>query len=291
LVMQLPPLTPLRRFDTHRLLPAKYSSHFDSVLTRLIDPSQSAENAQEDLQRIFELDKATNSRLLAEDGRSLGITPRELVVNVPQAHIINAAFTHPNPLGARFSSPERGAWYAAFELSTSKAEVLFHKTIEYAEIDWKEREEVIYDDYLADFTATFHDIRDAAARSLLQPTHDSQARQESLARQWRDTGEFTSDITGTPKVQHISAATDDLITEEISGNPFAASLSPTTYVDSELLAADLLAAGSLGLIYPSVRKPGGTCIACFRPSVVSNVRKGARYNLIWTPTRATMTRC
>jgi hypothetical protein len=44
--------------------------------------------------------------------------------------------------------------------------------------------------------------------------------------------------------------------------------------------------GSLGIVYPSVRRAGGTCLACFRPSVVSNVRKATRYTLIWTPRRA-----
>ena len=61
---------------------------------------------------------------------------------MPNYRVINAAFTHANPLGARFSTPERGAWYAAFELATAKAEVIFHKNIEFAEIDWKEREEI-----------------------------------------------------------------------------------------------------------------------------------------------------
>jgi len=31
--------------------------------------------------------------------------------------------------------------------------------------------------------------------------------------------------------------------------------------------------GSAGLIYPSVRHRGGTCLACFRPALVVNVRK------------------
>jgi hypothetical protein len=62
-------LTDLRRFDTHRLLPAKYSPNYDSALTRIADDDES---------------------------------------------------------------------------------------IEFAEIDWKEREEIGYDDYLADFTAAFH---------------------------------------------------------------------------------------------------------------------------------------
>jgi hypothetical protein len=218
------PLTNLRRFDTHRLLPTKYSPKFESVLTAIAD--------DEDLQQVFDLDAATNERLLAEENRSM----RELVFRVPQAHVINAAFTHANPLGARFSGPERGAWYAGFELATSKAEILFHKSIEFHEIDWKEREEVDYDDYLADFTAPFHDLRDAE----------------------------------DPEIQEV--------------------LSPTSYVQSQKLAATLFEQGSLGVVYPSVRREGGTCLACFQPSVVANVRKEARYRLVWTPLRARMVR-
>jgi hypothetical protein len=48
--------------------------------------------------------------------------------------------------------------------------------------------------------------------------------------------------------------------------------------------------GSLGIVYPSVRREGGTCIACFRPSIVANVRKGTPYRLIWTPLQARMVR-
>lgn len=218
------PLTNLRRFDTHRLLPAKYSPHDDSVLTAIAD--------DEDLRLVFDLDNATNARLQAEEKSVPGISSRELVFHVPNYRVINAAFTHANPLGARFSTPERGAWYAAFELATAKAEVIFHKSIEFAEIDWQEREEIGYDDYLADFTATFHDLRGIKDEAL----------------------------------------------------------SPTSYVRSQHLAVELMEQGSLGIIYPSVRREGGTCLACFRPSIVANVRKSARYRLIWTPLRAQITR-
>jgi RES domain-containing protein len=218
------PLTNLRRFDTHRLLPAKYSPNNDSVLTRIAD--------DEDLPFVFQLDDATNGRLLAEEDRTPGINSRELVFHVPNYRVINAAFTHANPLGARFSTPDRGAWYAAFELATAKAEVLFHKSIEFAEINWREREEIGYDDYLADFTATFNDLRGIEDEAL----------------------------------------------------------SPTSYKRSQQLAVELMALGSLGIIYPSVRREGGTCLACFRPSIVANVRKSARYKLIWTPLRAQIVR-
>src|ERR1700722_12075232 len=56
-------------------------------------------------------------------------------------------------------------------------------------------------------------------------------------------------------------------------------LSPDSYVASQVLAAQLLALGSAGIIYPSVRRAGGTCIACFRPVLVTNVRKARTYEL------------
>ena len=226
--MTLPPIHPVRQVNTHRLLPAKYSHDFSSVLTRIADN-------QEHLDTIFALDDATNDRLLAEERGIPGIDARELVFHVPESHIINAAFTHPNPLGARFSTPLRGAWYASFELATSKAEVLFHKTVEFAEIDWRGREELQYEDYRADFSASFHDLRSADPPG------------------------------GLPEL--------------------ADCLSPTSYVASQSLAEQLLNEDSLGVVYPSVRRAGGTCLACFRPSIVSNVRKGHRYKLVWTAQR------
>jgi RES domain-containing protein len=54
---------------------------------------------------------------------------------------------------------------------------------------------------------------------------------------------------------------------------------PECYADSQQLAAVLLAQQSNGIIYPSVRKKGGSCVVCFRPTLVYNVRLGARLEL------------
>lgn len=62
---------------------------------------------------------------------------------------------------------------------------------------------------------------------------------------------------------------------------FARCLDPRSYVASQALAAELLEAGSMGIVYPSVRRPEGTNLACFRPALVGNVRKGAAYRLTW----------
>lgn len=58
-----------------------------------------------------------------------------------------------------------------------------------------------------------------------------------------------------------------------------------SYVQSQALAERLVEAGALGVVYPSVRRAGGTCFACFRPAPVMNVRKGATYRFRWSGDR------
>jgi RES domain len=222
----LPRVSDVLRDATHRLIPWRYSdpeepgpekiSRDDSVLTRLTDNIA-------DLNALFELEGATNDRLLGEAGLLPGITLRELVFGLPYSHIVNAAFTHPNPAGSRFNGPERGAWYAAFARSTSELEVAYHRGKELQEINWQESETFKYVDFLADFRGQFHDIR--------------------------------------------------------SDRRFRNCLDPNSYSTSQQLAARLLEEGSAGIVYPSVRHKSGTCIACFRPALVNNVRKGATISI------------
>jgi RES domain-containing protein len=56
-------------------------------------------------------------------------------------------------------------------------------------------------------------------------------------------------------------------------------LNPNSYSDSQRLARELLEAGSAGIVYPSVRHQVGTCIVCFRPALVNNVRKGTSVSI------------
>jgi hypothetical protein len=63
---------------------------------------------------------------------------------------------------------------------------------------------------------------------------------------------------------------------------FAVCLDPDSYVQSQTLSERLLAIGSLGILYPSVRYAGGTCLACFRPAMVANVRSQFKYRFTWT---------
>jgi hypothetical protein len=214
----VPKLCNLRQFDTCRLIPSRFADVEDSVLAPLADSRQV-------LSDLFDLDNATNERLRGEYGGLPGIGVDELVFGVPNFRIINAAYTYPRPEGSRFNDGERGAWYCAFEVETSLAEITFHKTVEYTEID-RFDDSVTYQAMLADFTSTFHDIRGIDA--------------------------------------------------------FASCLDPASYIDSQKLATELLDAGSMGVIYPSVRHEGGICLACFRPALVGNVRKGPAFRLTWS---------
>ena len=105
----LPRLSDISRDDTHRLIPSRYTEKDETVLARLTADAG-------DLSALFELEGATNDRLLGEAGLLPGITVRELVFGLSYSHIVNAAFTHARPLGSRFNGPERGAWYSALPM-------------------------------------------------------------------------------------------------------------------------------------------------------------------------------
>lgn len=207
----------LRRNNTHRLVPSRYRLGVESALHLLAE-------AKKERAELGELAALTNDLPLASLGRLPGLSAEELVTGVPAARVINAAFCYAHPSGSRFNGPGRGAWYASYELATSMAEVVFHRTLQLSEIG-EYHDTVDYDDLLADFHGSFHDIRGDAR--------------------------------------------------------FAGCLSPVSYIESQRLGEALLLSGSPGIVYPSVRRPGGTCLACFRPAMVRNVRIGGTHRFTW----------
>jgi RES domain len=210
----------LARFDqkrTHRLIPAKYA--LKNVFGGLPLPADV-------LAGLSELDAATDERKIAEAGGYSGIGPGELLLGVPEAHIVNGAFTHPGPFGGRFHGPRRGAWYAGFELETSVAEVAFHKRRFLSEGRIHGQHAFDYLDFLADFSGEFHTLENEERRNCLQP------------------------------------------------DPV-----PECYRTSQAVANKLLFERSNGIVYPSVRRNSGTCIACFRPALIFHPRRGNRYRL------------
>ena len=53
------------------------------------------------------------------------------------------------------------------------------------------------------------------------------------------------------------------------------------YAAGNIVAARARAEGHNGIIYPSVRHEGGTCIAALWPNVVQSVVQGAMVRLTW----------
>ena len=51
------------------------------------------------------------------------------------------------------------------------------------------------------------------------------------------------------------------------------------YPEGQSFAENLRRVGSRGLIYPSVRAPEGSCLACFDPQAVQNVHPWASWDL------------
>lgn len=200
----------IRWKNTCRLIPSRYPT--EGVLDRIANPR--------DLPFIFELESWTNDRISNELG-VLNCLPREEWITGAQSTVVMAAFCHPRPGGGRFNGSARGAWYAARDLASAQAEIVYHRSRELAEVGvFDTRVEMRL--YLADISGTFHDVR------------------------------------GIPGVHD-----------------------PESYTESQKLAARLLDAGSNGVVYRSVRRPGGECIACFRPRLVANVRPDAHFEYRW----------
>jgi RES domain-containing protein len=95
--------------------------------------------------------------------------------------------------------------------------------------------------------------------------------------EYQEIGRFDDSVSYQALLADFTSVFHDLR----GSTEWADCLDPASYVASQRLAGLLLEAGSMGIIYPSVRHPDGTNLACFRPALVGNVRKGQRYRLTW----------
>jgi len=59
---------------------------------------------------------------------------------------------------------------------------------------------------------------------------------------------------------------------------------PASYAVSQKLGRELRNAGSNGIAFDSVRRPGGECVAVFRPRLVQNVRQSVHLRYAWDGT-------
>jgi len=143
-------LTP--RFVRWTAAPRLVASRYPAV--GLLDRVASAA----DLEALFELEGWTNDRISGELGLLRTIPREEWVTGRPMASVVMAAFCHPRHGGGRFSSGDRGAWYAARTIDTALAESIYHRTTELREVGaFETRVEMRV--YLADFNARFTDVR------------------------------------------------------------------------------------------------------------------------------------
>ena len=199
--MTSPPVQCLDWESSHRLIPSLYSES-GTVLSEL------AANARE-IEDLVLLDGATNDRVQSEQRGFLGISTFELVYGIPNAHVVNAAYTHPNESGSRFNDHTRGAWYAAERQKASIAEVVYHKSRRLAEIivpdapgQRPQRDVSTYDDWLADFQGDFHVLEPPARFSEFlkpEPVPACYAASQALARKLLNEG---SNGIVYPSVRH-----------------------------------------------------------------------------------------
>jgi len=68
---------------------------------------------------------------------------------------------------------------------------------------------------------------------------------------------------------------------DLTAGGFEAALDPDDYAPGQALARRLRADGSDGIVYPSVREPGGLCIAAFHPDVVAIPAQGRHLSYHW----------
>lgn len=95
-----------------------------------------------------------------------------------------------------------------------------------------------------------------------------------------DAGDFDAVVEYGEMIASMSGVFVDLRT-----NPAHPALDPDPaagYPAGNTLAALARAGGHNGIIYPSVRHQGGTCIAALWPNVVQSVVQGAMYRLTWS---------
>ena len=219
----MPPVIDLARRDTVRLIST------GRLKAPVLQPLAESPDA---LEQLASLESVTNARLQTQDSGLPGLHPRELVFGRPGYTFINAAFTYTRPGGNRFNDEGRGAWYGAFAVRTSLAEVSYHLTRELEAIGRFENV-TDYAELIADFVGLFHNLRaaDPARETALHP----------------------DPAIGYPAGQALARR---LRTEEASN----------------------------GILYPSVRDPGGFCLVAFRPDLVQNLRQGGIWRLKWQGT-------
>ncbi len=119
------------------------------------------------------------------------------------------------------------------------------------------------------------------SRRLVRRAHVETAVAESVFRRTQELREVHAFET---RVQmRVYLADFRAFFHDIRESPksWAVLYNPDSYTASQAFAQGLLESRSNGIVYRSVRHPGGECVACFRPALVQNVRVGGHYEFRW----------
>ncbi len=157
----------LRWRPCFRIIPSRYPTIH--VFERVAEPT--------DWEALYRIESLTNPRLRNETG-AIDLVPRDERVFGPGASVIMAPFTHLDPAGSRFTDGTFGAFYAAATLATSIAETRYHREL-FLRATREPSIELDMRSYLADVTASFHDIR--AGRSQFREVYDPDSYVHSQA--------------------------------------------------------------------------------------------------------------
>jgi hypothetical protein len=203
------PTTPLLWKHACRLLPARYQAL--ECFERLLDPGE--ESQAELLSRLADLTAASR-------GGDLSLLDPSRLLFGAGAGWIDTSYTLPR--AGRFSTTQRGAFYAAGDFETAVAEVRHHLERDYRREGITEALELDYRALRIHIQGSFHDIRGR---------------------------------------RHARG-------------PWSAIYAPEDYGSSQAFAGTLRDAGSMGLVYDSLRRDGGACAAVFDPLAL----RGCRHN-------------
>lgn len=73
--------------------------------------------------------------------------------------------------------------------------------------------------------------------------------------------------------------------DDLRGGGFELLLDPDDYTASQAYGVRRRAEAADGIVYPSVRRPGGECVALFYPDVVGRVAQGDHFDYFWDGSR------
>ncbi|WP_119388097.1 RES family NAD+ phosphorylase [Taklimakanibacter lacteus] len=101
-----------------------------------------------------------------------------------------------------------------------------------------------------------------------------------LTRALDDAGDYDAIVEYGEMLASMSGLFVDL--RSVPDHPSLAADTAIGYPAGNAIAAMARAEGHNGIIYPSVRQKGGTCIAALWPNVVQSVVQGSMYRLTWS---------